>query len=121
MRAYLEAIDTGPKRRGRRRTPESVAKQIAQVDERLRDARGLDKLNLLKERRDLEAARAHLVPAADHGALERDFVRVARRYGERRGIDYSIWREAGVSASVLTRAKVPRTRLTNSRRQSAAR
>lgn len=120
MRAYLDAIDTGPKRRGRRRTPESVAKQIAQVDERLRDARGLDKLNLLKERRDLEAARAHLRPAADHGALERDFVKVARRYGERRGIDYSIWREAGVSASVLTRAKVPRTRLTNSRKPGAA-
>ncbi len=119
MRAYLEVIDTGPKRPGRRRTPESLSKQIAQVSERLRGARGLDKLNLLKERRDLEAARAKLVPASDHGALERDFVRVARRYGERRGIDYSIWREAGVPAAVLTKARVPRTRLANGRSAAA--
>jgi hypothetical protein len=119
VRAYLDTIDTGPKRPGRRRTPESLAKQIAQVNERLRGARGLDKLNLLKDRRDLESARANLVPTSDQGALERDFVRVARRYGERRGIDYSIWREAGVPAAVLTKARVPRTRIANSRKGAA--
>jgi hypothetical protein len=116
VRAYLDAIDTGPKRPGRRRTPESITKQIALVDARLREARGIDKLNLVKQRRELEAARAELVPAADVGALERDFVRVARRYGERRGIDYSIWREVGVPATVLTKARIPRTRLATGRR-----
>ncbi|HTX63497.1 MAG TPA: hypothetical protein VMD28_07635 [Acidimicrobiales bacterium] len=119
VRAYLDAIDTGPKRPGRRRSPESILKQIAAVDGRLRDARGIDKLNLLKQRRDLEAARKALAPGANPGALERDFVKVARNYGERRGIDYSIWREAGVSAAVLTKAKVPRTRRTNGRAATA--
>lgn len=118
MRAYLDAIDTGPRRPGRRRTQESVTKQIAEVSERLREARGLDKLHLLKQRRDLEAARAELRPATGPSALEREFVKVARRYGERRGIDYSIWREAGVPAAVLTKAKVPRTRR-NGRKSTA--
>ncbi len=119
MRAYLDAIDSGPKRPGRRRTPESINKQIAEIDERLRQARGIDKLNLVKQRRDLEAARTKVVPAANHGALEREFVRVARSYGERRGIDYSMWREVGVPAPVLTKARIPRAGSTNGRRPSA--
>ena len=111
VRSYLATIDTGPKRPGRRRSPETVAKQIAQVNAQLREARGIERLNLVKQRRDLEAARAGLLPAADRGGLERDFVRVARSYGERRGIDYSMWREVGVPAAVLSKARVPRTRL----------
>lgn len=119
MRAYLEVIDTGPRRPGRRRTPESIDKQISQVTEQLRNARGIDKLHLLRQRRELETARAQVAGPADHGALERDFVRVARRYGERRGIDYSIWREVGVPAAVLSKAKVPRTRGSGARSSGA--
>jgi hypothetical protein len=115
VRAYLDAIDNGAKRPGRRRSPEAINKQIAQVDALLRDAHGIDRLNLVKQRRDLEAARAEIAPVSDHGGLERDFVRVARSYGERRGIDYAMWREVGVPASVLTKAKVPRTRLSRAK------
>jgi uncharacterized protein HemY len=115
VRAYLEAIDNGARRPGRRRSPEAIDKQIAEVDASLREARGIDRLNLVKQRRDLEAARAKLAAVADHGGLERDFVRVARSYGERRGIDYAMWREVGVPAAVLTKAKVPRTRLSTAR------
>jgi hypothetical protein len=43
-------------------------------------------------------------------ALEKGFVRVARIYGERKGISYSTWRAVGVSAAVLQQAKIPRTR-----------
>ena len=112
VRAYLDAIDNnGAKRPGRRRSPESINKQIAQVDALLREAHGIEKLKLVKQRRDLEATRAKVVPVADRSGLERDFVRVARSYGERRGIDYAMWREVGVPAAVLTKAKVPRTRL----------
>ena len=111
VRAYLDAIDNGAKRPGRRRTPESINKQIAQVDALLREAHGIEKLKLVKQRRDLEATRAKVVPVADRDGLEREFVRVARSYGERRGIDYAMWREVGVPAAVLTKARVQRTRL----------
>lgn len=115
VRAYLASIDTAPKRPGRRRTPESVDRQIAKVSEQLRGARGIDKLNLVRQRRELEAAREKLAPADDSRALERDFVRVVRSYSERRGIDYSMWREVGVPAAVLTKARVPRTRVAAAR------
>lgn len=115
VRAYLGAIDSGAKRPGRRRTPESITRQISQIDERLRDARGIEKLHLVKQRRELVAARTQLVPAADVSSLERDFIKVARRYGERRGIDYTIWREVGVPPTVLVKARVPRTRASNGR------
>jgi hypothetical protein len=109
VRAYLEAIDV-PKRRGRQRTAESIAKQLSQIEERLHSARGVEKLDLLKQQRDLETERAARAPTASIAALERDFTKVARAYGARKGIDYSIWRAAGVSASVLTKARIQRTR-----------
>ncbi len=42
--------------------------------------------------------------------LEKAFVKVARLYAEREGISYSAWRAVGVSAPVLQKAKIPRTR-----------
>ena len=36
------------------------------------------------------------------------FVQAARPYGERKGISYAAWREAGVDAAVLKRAGVRR-------------
>ncbi len=109
VRAYLEAINV-PKRRGRQRTPESISRQLSQIEERLRAARGIEKLELLKQRRDLEAERAARSPAAAIASLERDFTKVARSYGARKGIDYSLWRAAGVPAAVLTKARIQRGR-----------
>ena len=34
---------------------------------------------------------------------------MAKAYGERKGIEYSAWRAAGVSAAVLQRADITRT------------
>ena len=42
--------------------------------------------------------------------LEKDFVKVAKAYGARKGIEYTSWRAAGVSAGVLQEAGISRTR-----------
>ncbi len=42
--------------------------------------------------------------------LEKDFVKVAKGYGDRRGIEYSTWRAMGIEASVLKAAGIARTR-----------
>ncbi|MGH8989444.1 MAG: hypothetical protein ACRDXC_12765 [Acidimicrobiales bacterium] len=119
MRAYLEAIDV-PKRRGRRRMPETISAQLARVEQSLRNARGMDKLELLKQRRDLEAERAAAaMPAAAIASLERDFTKLARSYGVRKGIDYSIWRAVGVPAAVLAKARIQRTRVPRARERAA--
>ena len=44
----------------------------------------------------------------DLSALEGDFIKVAKTYGERKGISYASWREVGVPAAVLARADISR-------------
>ena len=69
----------------------------------------MHRLQLLQERRDLEAElEAKAGPATDLVILEAEFVKVAKAYGERKGIVYATWREMGVSADVLGRAGVTR-------------
>ena len=45
----------------------------------------------------------------DMGALERDFVRVAKSYADSKAISYSSWRDVGVPASVLKSAGISRS------------
>jgi hypothetical protein len=42
--------------------------------------------------------------------LEDDFVRIAKAYGERKGISHEAWRETGVQPEVLRRAGISRRR-----------
>ena len=39
-------------------------------------------------------------------ALERDFIEVAKKFAEQRGISYDAWRDVGVSEAVLLRADI---------------
>jgi hypothetical protein len=41
-------------------------------------------------------------------ALEKEFVRAAKGYSERKGITYGAWREFGVPAEVLRKAGISR-------------
>jgi hypothetical protein len=108
VRRYLEALERHRPRRGRRRTPDSIARRISAIDNQLRDADPLTRLHMLKEKGDLESELEGARSGDDLAALERNFVKVARGYGKRKGISYSVWRAAGVSPSVLQRAGVIR-------------
>jgi len=109
VRRYLEAIERNRPRRGRKRSPESVRKRLSDVDERLESADPLARLHLLQERADLQAELARASSSNDLGSLEKAFVKVAKAYGQRKGIEYNAWRAAGVSAAVLQRADITRT------------
>jgi hypothetical protein len=110
VRRYLEALDSTKPRRGRKRTPESISKRLVTIDATLADADPLSRLHLIEERQRLEAELSATGDTVDLAAMEKDFIKVARVYGERKGISYSAWRAVGVSASVLQQAKIPRTR-----------
>jgi len=110
VRRYLEALESTRPRRGRKRTPESIRKRLIAIDNSLATADPLSRLHLIEERQRLEAELTHTGETVDLAALEKSFVKVARVYGERKGISYSAWRTVGVSASVLQQAKIPRTR-----------
>jgi hypothetical protein len=110
--AYLEGLRAAkPGRRGPRRTPESIQARIDAIDATLGTVGALDELKLRQERRTLLVEFDELSSAGeDLGPLEDAFCDVAASYSERKGIEYSTWREMGVSAATLRRAGVARSR-----------
>jgi hypothetical protein len=109
VKAYLDALDQQRPRRGRRRTPDSIKKRLATIDKELASASSLQRLQLVQERRDLDTELAGMSAKTDLTKLESDFVKVAKAYSQRKGIEYASWRELGVSAEVLKRAGVSRS------------
>jgi hypothetical protein len=110
VRRYLEALEATKPRRGRRRTAESIEFSLASIDEELGTADPLTRLHLLQEKEDLQAKLAGIEEVQDISEFESDFVAAAKSYAERRGISYATWRGAGVSAAVLKRAGIARSR-----------
>lgn len=108
VRAYLEALRNSKPKRGRKRTPESIEKRLAKIDEALTDASAIEELQLVQERRDLEAEMAQLGDTVDMSGVEDEFVEVAKGYADRKGISYASWRDVGVPAATLKRAGISR-------------
>src|SRR5437667_1065813 len=108
VRSYLEALDQHRTRRGRRRTRESIEKRLAAVESELGGASALRRLQLVQERIDLTRELEQGDSVVDLTALEEAFVKTARKYADRKGISYSAWRELGVPAEVLARARITR-------------
>ena len=108
VRDYLEGLRATKPKRGRKRTPETIARRLEAIDRELLSASPIDELLLIQERKNLEAERAAMSNSIDMSALEADFVGVARSYGESKAISYSSWRDVGVPASVLKSAGISR-------------
>jgi hypothetical protein len=110
VRHYLEALETSKPKRGRKRTPASIDKRLVTIESQLPDADALTRLHLLQEQKDLMEERSRVDQVKDLSALEKQFIKVAKAYGERKGITYATWRAAGVSAAVLQKAEISRAR-----------
>jgi hypothetical protein len=109
VRHYLEALERNRPKRGRRRTADSIRKQLTQIEDKLPSADPLQRLHLMQARRDLaDGLEKETGPVDDMPALEKEFVKAARTYGDRKGITYQTWREAGVPAAVLDKAGIKR-------------
>jgi hypothetical protein len=108
VRDYLEALRSNKPKRGRKRTADSINKRLAAIDAELPEASAIDELQLIQERRDLNAELASLGTGVDMSEIEESFISVAKGYGERKGISYASWRDVGVSAAVLKRAGINR-------------
>ena len=109
VRRYLEALELHRPKRGRKRTPESVQKQLAAIETKLPTADPLSRVQLIQQRMDLQAELATKGASVDLSSLESDFVKAARDYGQRKGISYAAWREAGVDAAILKKAGIARS------------
>jgi len=112
VRDYLQALDR-TKKRGPKPDKKSLTKRLNDLEGQIgSEDDPAKRLELVQKRIDLEERLADIdnKPAAEQ--LEKEFVKVAAEYGERKGISYSAWREIGVPASVLKQAEVTRTRRT---------
>jgi hypothetical protein len=109
VRRYLVALENHKPKRGRKRTPDSMKKRLAVVEQQLQSADPLSRVHLLQERIDLQNSLENSSDTVDIKTLEDDFVKAARAYGERKRITYAAWREAGVDAAVLKRAGIKRS------------
>jgi hypothetical protein len=108
---YLAVINT-PKKRGRKVTKAALASRLAEARAQLRTATGVDKVLVAQEVRDLKTRLTQASAGDGVGLkqLEIAFVKIAKQFGDNRGIGYGAWRDAGVPAVVLKRAGVARTR-----------
>ncbi len=110
VRRYLQGLEAARPRRGRRRTTTTIEKRLRAIDEQLGQANAFTRLHLIEEKKDLEAELKRSQDRSDLAKLEKEFIKVARSYSERKGISYGTWRAVGVPASVLSAAGLRRTR-----------
>ena len=108
VRKYLEALESHKPKRGRKRTPESIDKQLKAIESKLSEADPLSRLTLVQQRMDLMGDLESLQAGVDLTGLEADFVAVAKEYSQRKGISYAAWREVGVEPTVLKKAGLSR-------------
>lgn len=109
VKEYLEGLERNRPRRGRKRTPESINKRLAEIDATLSNTDPLKKVTLVQERMDLQAELETLAVTEDITAAEAEFIKVAKDYGDRKGITWAAWREVGVPAPVLRSAGITRS------------
>lgn len=103
---YLDAIAKHKPKRGRKRTSDSVERQLAAVESRLGSASGAARVELAQRRRDLQAELVRMGAKPDLSKLEAAFVQHAKGYAERKGISKAAFRAVGVPADVLAKAGV---------------
>jgi len=108
VRDYLEALRANKPARGRKRTPDSIAKRLAAIDTEIGGADVVKELRLVQERMDLQAELATMGTTVDMSALEAEFIKVAKAYGERTGVSQAAWRAVGISPAVLKAAGITR-------------
>ena len=98
------------------RSSTSTASSKAALSRRPRSISPEHKAVLAQARKETRAVRLYLQTVDPLGPSSRDrrsvlevgFIKVAKSYGQRKGIDYGTWREFGVSARVLKRAGIAR-------------
>ena len=106
IREYLEIVEATKPRRGRRRTPESIAKRLSLITQELKTADPVTKVRLIQERLNLKTELASMKTKNEIAAAEARFVKVARSFSQRNDITYDAWREFGVTPAVLKRAGI---------------
>ena len=103
---YLEALEVHKPKRGRKRTEESMQKQLDQIETDLAEANPIQRLELLQKQKDIKAEIEAKAPEVDLTALETEFIKVGKAYADRKGIARSTFVAVGVPTDVLKAAGI---------------
>jgi hypothetical protein len=106
IREYLDIVEATKPKRGRRRTPESIARRLAAINTELKTADAVTKVRLIQERLNLKTELSGMKSRTEISAAETKFIKVARSFSERNDITYEAWREFGVTPVVLKKAGI---------------
>ena len=106
IREYLEIVEATKPRRGRKRTPESIARRLSLIASEMKTADPVTKVRLIQERLNLRNELAGMKSKAEVQAAESKFVKVAKKFSDRNDITFDAWREVGVSPTVLKKAGI---------------
>ena len=110
MRDYLAALEA-EKKPGRRVSREELEQRLNTTREQIEtEPDPAKRLDLIQKRLDIEERLDSQGEEVDLEKLEKEFVKVARDYAERKSITYTAFRETGVPAAALKEAGIPRTR-----------
>lgn len=103
VKKYLDAL---PEMQAAGRLgPRELKRRIAAADDAIEEASGVARLEAIQEKKDL-TRQLNALEDDTFGELEREFVGIAREYGDAKGIEYESWREFGVAAKVLRQAGI---------------
>lgn len=106
IREYLEILEAIRPRRGRKRTPESIARRLKAITNEMETADALTKVRLVQERLNLQRELSTMKNKNQVAEAEAAFAKVAKRFSTRNEITYEAWREIGVPEGVLKRAGI---------------
>ncbi len=111
VRRYLEALEAHRPRPGRKRTLDTVHRQLTETLRQLETSTALERVHLLQRRIDLEQELGRMQRQSDVNLaeLETTFVDALPGYSDRKHISYTAWREVGVPARVLRSAGISRS------------
>ena len=88
IRDYLEVVEAIKPRRGRRRTPESIAKRLVAISAEMKLTDPVTKVRLMQERLNLRSELAGMKNKTEVAVTEAKFVKVALSFSERNEITY---------------------------------
>ncbi len=108
IRRYLEAVAS--RKPGRPVTADSLNKRLEKIEQQIQEeGNPLKAVELEQRRLDAREQLGNLQDAPDVDELEKDFVKHAKSYAERKGISYAAWRAGGVPAATLKKAGISRS------------
>lgn len=106
IREYLDIVEATKPRRGRRRTPDSIARRLDKIANEIEVADALTRVRLVQERLNLTTELKAMKSKDEVAKAEAKFVKVAKSFSRRNDITWRAWTEFGVSPVVLKKAGI---------------